>query len=46
MFQNYVSREGRDRNFDNLLLHALNRTVALAVDQAEVEAQEDGDIFE
>ena len=33
--QNYVSQGSRHRDMDNLLLHALNSTVSLAVDQAE-----------
>ena len=45
MFQNYVTKEERDRNIDNLLLHALNRTMTLVIDQAEVEDEEDDDMF-
>ena len=43
-FQNYVAQELRNCYLDNLLLHALNRIVALAVDQAEIEAEDD-DLF-
>ena len=41
IFQNYITYDSRDCNMDNLLLHALNKTVALAVDRAEVEAEDD-----
>ena len=40
-FQNYVSHEDRTFDLDNLLLHALNRTVTLAVDRAEAETEAD-----
>ena len=45
MLQNYVAQEDRSRDLDNLLLHALNKTVALAVDQAEMDAEDEDDLF-